>query len=69
MVVNYVLLAVTGILSITGILEMVKGSAGRVRPFRTIGFVIVFILVLIATLTGTDYATFKVMIESMFRGK
>jgi Na+/H+ antiporter NhaC len=69
MVLNYVLLAITGILSITGILEIVKGRAGQVRPFRTIGAVIVFILVLIATLTGTDYVTFRIMIESMFGGK
>jgi hypothetical protein len=66
---NYVLLAITGVLAITGILEMVKGSSGRAKPFRTIGAVIVFILVLIATLTGTDYATFKTMIESMFGDK
>jgi hypothetical protein len=69
MVLNYVLLALTGILSITGIMEMVKGSTGRVKPFRTIGAVIVFILVLIATLNGTDYVTFKAMIESIFSGK
>jgi cytosine/adenosine deaminase-related metal-dependent hydrolase len=69
MVLNYVLLAITGILSITGIMEMIKGGAGRARPFRTIGAVIVFILVLIATLTGMDYVTFKAMIESMFGGK
>jgi hypothetical protein len=68
MVLNYVLLAITGILAITGVLEMVKGGAGRVKPFRTIGTVIVFILVLIATLTGTDYVTFKTMIESMVGG-
>jgi hypothetical protein len=68
-VLNYVLLAITGILSITGVLEMVKGGAGRVKLFRTIGAIIVFILVLIATLTGTDYVTFKTMIESMFGGK
>jgi uncharacterized membrane protein len=69
MVLNYILLAITGILSVTGIREMTKGSAGRVKPFRTIGAIIVFILVLIATLTGTDYATFRAMIESMFSGK
>jgi hypothetical protein len=32
MVLNYVLLGITGILAITGILEIVKGSAGRVKP-------------------------------------
>jgi hypothetical protein len=69
MALNYVLLAITGILAISGILEMVKGSPGRVKPFRTIGAAIVFILVLIATLTGTDYVTFKTMIESTFGGK
>ncbi|MDR1650343.1 MAG: hypothetical protein LBR87_00990, partial [Synergistaceae bacterium] len=65
----YVLLGITGILAITGILETVKGSAGRIKPFRTIGTVIVFILVLIATLTGMEYVTFKTMIESMVGGK
>jgi Na+/H+ antiporter NhaC len=69
MVLNYVLLAITGVLAIAGIMEMVKGSAGRIKPFHTIGAVIIFILVLIATLTGTDYVTFKIMIESMFGGK
>jgi uncharacterized membrane protein len=69
MALNYVLLGITGILAITGVLEMVKGSPGRVKPFRTIGAVIVFVFVLIATLTGTDYVTFKTMIESMFGGK
>jgi hypothetical protein len=68
MALNYVLLAITGILSITGILKMIKGSAGRIKPFRTIGAAIVFTLGLIATLTDTDYATFKTMIESMFSG-
>jgi hypothetical protein len=66
MALNYVLLAITGILAMAGITEMAKGSAGRVKPFYTTGAVIIFILVLIATLTGTDYATFKVMIESLF---
>jgi hypothetical protein len=69
MVLNYVLLGITGILVITGILEMARGGAGRIKPFRTIGAAIVFVLVLIATLTGMDYATFKVMIESMAGGK
>jgi uncharacterized membrane protein len=68
MALNHVLLGITGILAITGILEMAKGSAGRVKPFRTIGAVIVSILVLIATLTGMDHATFKTMIESMIGG-
>jgi uncharacterized membrane protein len=69
MALNYALLGITGILSIAGIMEMVKGGTGRIKPFRTIGTVIVFILVLIATLTGTDYVTFRTMIESMFVGK
>jgi uncharacterized membrane protein len=69
MVINYVLLGITGILAITGILEMVRGGAGRIKLFRTIGAAIVFVLVLIATLTGMDYATFKAMIESTVGGK
>jgi hypothetical protein len=55
MALNYALLVITGFLAITGIIEMAKGSVGRVKPFRIIGAAIVFILVLIATLTGTDY--------------
>jgi hypothetical protein len=38
MVLNYVLLGITGILAISGILEMVKGSAGHVKPvYETAG--------------------------------
>jgi hypothetical protein len=66
---NYILLAITGVLSVTGLTELVKGSAGRINHWRTAGSVIVFILALIATLTGTDYATFKAAIESMLAGR
>ncbi|MDR1222740.1 MAG: hypothetical protein LBL07_07685 [Tannerella sp.] len=41
MVINRILLAITGILSITGLIKMVKGSAGQIKPFRTIGAVTV----------------------------
>ncbi|MDR2131929.1 MAG: hypothetical protein LBP30_01145 [Clostridiales Family XIII bacterium] len=58
-----------GIISITGIRGMVKGDGGTTSSFRTIGAAIVFILVLIATLTGTDYITFQSMIESRFGGR
>jgi hypothetical protein len=68
MTLNYILLIITGILSLTGIRQMVKGGAGRVKPFRTLAAVIVFVLVLIATLKGIDYITFKTMIESVGRG-
>jgi hypothetical protein len=64
MLLNYLLLAITAVLSVTGIVAMARGSAGRVNPFRTVSAAIVFILVLIATLTGKDYAAFKVIIES-----
>jgi hypothetical protein len=58
MVTNYLLLAAMGSLSIFGIVEMVRGGTVRIRPFRTIGAAIVFILVLIATICGMDYAAF-----------
>jgi hypothetical protein len=64
MALNYALLAVTGILSIAGILDMVRGSASKTHPFRTIAAIIVFVIALLATWKGMGYATFKIMIES-----
>lgn len=62
MILNYILLAVTGIFSILGIIGMVKGE-GRQRPFRTIAFVLVFILVLVATFMGLTYDQLLAIIE------
>ncbi|MDR2787326.1 MAG: hypothetical protein LBD06_03000 [Candidatus Accumulibacter sp.] len=67
MALNYTLLAVTAILSVTGILDMVRGSASQAHPFRTVAAIIVFAIALFATWKGMDYATFKIMIESASR--
>jgi hypothetical protein len=64
---NYALLAVTAILSVTGILDMVRGSASKAHSFRTAAAIIVFAIALLATWRGIDYATFKIMIESALR--
>jgi hypothetical protein len=69
MALNYALLAVTGLLSLTGIIEMARGSAARGHPFRTVASILVFAIALLATLKGIDYATFKIMIESAVRGR
>jgi hypothetical protein len=69
MLLNYAILAVTAVLSIAGIIDMVRGGASRVYPFRTLGAIIVFAIALAAILTGVDYATLKIMLESALRGK
>jgi len=62
MLTNYILLAVTGLYTLFGIISWIKGTVG-VRPIRVILFGIIFILVLIATLMGMDYNSFRAMIE------
>jgi hypothetical protein len=69
MALNWALLAVTALLSLTGIIEMVRGSAARIHPFRTVAAIVVFAIALLATLKGIDYATFKIMIESALGGR
>lgn len=62
MILNYILLGVCGIFGILGIIGMVKGEGHR-RPFQTIAFILVFILVLIATIMGLTYDQLLAMIE------
>lgn len=62
MILNYILLAVCGIFGIIGIVDMVKG-AGKIRPFQTIAFILVFVLVLIATVMGLTYDQLLAIIE------
>jgi hypothetical protein len=64
---NYALLAVTAVISIAGVIDMKRGSPHRAHPFRTVGAIVVFVIVLAATLTGTDYITFRYIIESALR--
>lgn len=61
MILNYILLAVCGIMGIVGVVDMVKGN--RTRPFRTIGAILVFVLVLIATIMGLTYDQLLAIIE------
>jgi hypothetical protein len=68
MALNYALLAVTAVMSIAGVIDMKGGSPHRAHSFRTVGAIVVFVIVLVATLTGTDYITFRYMIESALRG-
>lgn len=62
MILNYILLAVCGIFGILDIVGMVKGQ-GRQRPLRTIGFIVVFIIVLVATIMGLTYDQLLAIIE------
>lgn len=59
---NYVLLAITGIWTIMNIYSFKRGT-GDVKIFRSVLTAILFVLVLIATIMGIDYITFKSMIE------
>ena len=62
MIVNDALLVITGALSIFGIVNW-KNGGRRVKPFQTIAAIIVFLLVLVATILGMDYISFKTMLE------
>lgn len=62
MIINYVLMAVTGLLLLVGIIEIVKKSP-RIHIFRTIAAGIVFVLVIIATLQGLTYDQLLAIIE------
>jgi VIT1/CCC1 family predicted Fe2+/Mn2+ transporter len=69
MTLNYAILAVTAVLSATGITGMMRGGVSQGHPFRTVAAVIVFAIALIATLAGIDYVTVKIMIESALGGQ
>lgn len=64
MTINYILLLVTGVNSLFIIISLIRGKGLGRKPFRQIAFIVVFILVLIATAEGIDYYTFRHMIES-----
>jgi hypothetical protein len=66
MALNYALLVITAILSITGGIGMVRGGVFGSHPLRTIAAAIVFVITLVATLAGIDYLTFRTMIEHAF---
>jgi hypothetical protein len=65
MTLNYALLAITGILAIGGLIGRAPSGGGQ---FRSMAAAAVFVIVLIATLRGIDYATFKIMLESASLG-
>jgi hypothetical protein len=67
MTLNYVLLAITGILSLAGIIEIARRGSSAYHPLRFIGALLVFALVLAATLKGVDYAAFKITVESALK--
>lgn len=64
MMLNYVLLAITGMYLAQSIYAAVKGGAGDRRLFRPIFMGVVFVLVLVATIKGIDYMVFKTAIET-----
>lgn len=65
MIVNYLLLIASGFLCAYGIYDLKQGK-GRVRIVRTILALIVFVLVLVATIKGIPYNEFISMIEHGF---
>lgn len=62
---NYILLVITGLWSLANIISLSKhrGWIGRSGLYGVIVFVL-FVMVLIATMMGMDYESFKIMIES-----
>lgn len=62
---NYILLAITGIISIFGVYDSFNGTR-NVRPLQTIAAVVVFVLVLTATLMNIPYSEFQIMITQKF---
>lgn len=64
MTLNYVLLGITAMYLAHSIFSMIKGGAGDRRILRPVFMLIVFILVLIATVKGMDYMSFKTAIET-----
>lgn len=64
MVLNYVLLAITGLYLARSIYTVVKGGAGDRRLFRPLFMGVLFVLVLVATIMGIDYMDFKMAIET-----
>jgi hypothetical protein len=65
MFLNYLLLAVTGIYSAIAIIRFKRGQGWISQyMFGDIFVILIFILVLIATIMGIDYITFRTMIES-----
>jgi hypothetical protein len=64
MTLNYVLLAITGIYSLVVIIRLIQGKGWLSNKILGDVFVILlFVLVLIATLKGMDYTSFRMMIE------
>lgn len=64
MILNYILLAVTGIYSIIIVVNLIRGRGWTSnRMFRDILILLLFVLVLIATIKGIDYVSFRQMIE------
>jgi hypothetical protein len=61
---NYILLAITGGYCLVAVILMIKGQSVANKPLRTICFFVLFILVLIATIKGMDIDSFRRMIES-----
>jgi len=64
MTINYLLLAVTGIYSVIIVVNLIRGRgwvSNRMR--RDILILLLFVLVLIATIMGMDYYSFQRMIE------
>ncbi len=62
MFINYALLAICAIFGIIDIVTIVKGN-GKIRPFRTIAYIVVFVLVLVATFMGLTYDQLLAIIE------
>jgi hypothetical protein len=64
MTLNYILLAFTGIYSLVVIVRLIRGKGWLSNKILGDVFVILlFVLVLIATLMGMDYQSFRHMIE------
>lgn len=62
---NYVLLVITGLWSLANIISLSKhrGWIRRSGLYGVIAFAL-FVMVLIATMMGMDYESFRIMIES-----
>jgi drug/metabolite transporter superfamily protein YnfA len=62
MVVNYILLLITGIYSCFGVVSWIRRSVST-EKLLTIACLCVFVLVLVATLMGMDYTAFRMLLE------
>ncbi len=64
MTLNYILLALTGVYSLVVIVRLIRGRGWLSRKIMgDILVFVLFVLVLIATLKGMDYNSFRFMIE------